>query len=176
MASAVRGPPGGAWKTYPPNRTLYCSKLPSTKFLKGDIKRSLYMLFATYGVVLDIILIKVGKMRGQAHVVFRDIESSTQAMRALQGFNFYGTEIRIAFAKGKSDVIAKMDGTFKLPAKEPEVETTDLQKAVFGGGAVPAKAVPAQGPEDSTKGIKRGREDEEESDDEGEAMDVSDSD
>ena len=51
------------------------------------------MLFATYGVVLDIIALKTSKMRGQAHVVFRDIDSSTQAMRALQGFNFFGKEM-----------------------------------------------------------------------------------
>ena len=28
-------------------------------------------------------------MRGQAHVVFRDTQTSTQAMRALQGFDFF---------------------------------------------------------------------------------------
>jgi hypothetical protein len=32
-------------------------------------------------------------MRGQAHVVFRDIQTSTQAMRALQGFDFFGKEM-----------------------------------------------------------------------------------
>lgn len=48
------------------------------------------MLFATYGVVLDVVTMKTPKMRGQAHVVFRDVDSSTQAMRALQGFEFFG--------------------------------------------------------------------------------------
>lgn len=33
---------------------------------------------------------KTEKMRGQAHVVFKDIQASTQAMRALQGFEFFG--------------------------------------------------------------------------------------
>ncbi len=51
------------------------------------------MLFATYGVILDIVALKTMKMRGQAHVVFRDIDSATQAMRALEGFNFFGKEI-----------------------------------------------------------------------------------
>lgn len=32
-------------------------------------------------------------MRGQAHVVFRDIQASTQAMRALQDFDFFGKEM-----------------------------------------------------------------------------------
>lgn len=36
---------------------------------------------------------KTEKMRGQAHIVFKDVQSSTQAMRALQGFNFFGKEM-----------------------------------------------------------------------------------
>lgn len=32
-------------------------------------------------------------MRGQAHIVFRDVQASTQAMRALQGFDFFGKEM-----------------------------------------------------------------------------------
>src|SRR4051794_30908568 len=51
------------------------------------------MLFATYGVVLDIVAIRNQKMRGQAHIVFRDVDSSTQAMRALQGFDFFGKQM-----------------------------------------------------------------------------------
>jgi len=51
------------------------------------------MLFATYGVILDIIALKTMKMRGQAHIVFRDIDSATQAMRALENFTFFGKEV-----------------------------------------------------------------------------------
>lgn len=32
-------------------------------------------------------------MRGQAHVAFRDVQASTQAMRALQRFDFFGKEM-----------------------------------------------------------------------------------
>ena len=32
-------------------------------------------------------------MRGQAHIVFRDVQASTQAMRALQGFDLFGKEM-----------------------------------------------------------------------------------
>lgn len=32
-------------------------------------------------------------MRGQAHVAFRDVQASRQAMRALQGFDFFGKEM-----------------------------------------------------------------------------------
>lgn len=36
---------------------------------------------------------KTSKMRGQAHIVFKDVQASTQAMRALQGFEFFGKEM-----------------------------------------------------------------------------------
>jgi len=48
------------------------------------------MLFSTYGPVLDIVALKNMKMRGQAHIVFRDTQASSQAMRALQDFEFFG--------------------------------------------------------------------------------------
>jgi RNA recognition motif-containing protein len=51
------------------------------------------MLFSTYGVVLDVVAMKTNKMRGQAHVVFKDVQASTQAMRSLQGFDFFGKEM-----------------------------------------------------------------------------------
>lgn len=54
---------------------------------------ALYMLFATYGPVLDVVTMRTAKMRGQAHIVFRDVQASTQAMRALQGFEFGGKEM-----------------------------------------------------------------------------------
>lgn len=68
---------------------LYCTNLPD-KLRKSDLKLSLYTLFSTYGPVLDVVVLKTLKMRGQAHVVYRDIQASTQAMRALQGFEFFG--------------------------------------------------------------------------------------
>jgi hypothetical protein len=75
-----------------PNHTLYCSNLPD-KLQKDDLKRALYMLFSVYGSILDIVAMKTSKMRGQAHVLFRDVSSSTQAMRSLQGFEFFGKEM-----------------------------------------------------------------------------------
>lgn len=51
------------------------------------------MLFSTYGPVLDVVALKTMKMRGQAHVVFRDIQASTQAMRSLQGFDLFSKEM-----------------------------------------------------------------------------------
>ncbi|KZM23195.1 uncharacterized protein EKO05_0008208 [Ascochyta rabiei] len=165
MATQARGPPGAvpANKEGAPNRTLYVRNL-NDKLPKQDLKRNLYMLFATYGVILDVVALKTMKMRGQAHVVFRDIDSSTQAMRALQGFTFFGKDMQIAYAKTKSDTIAKLDGSFKMPEPDlPEKETEVASAQSTGFGAALAKAVPVN-EQDRAKGQKRKAEDEEKQD------------
>ncbi|CAI9635241.1 unnamed protein product [Alternaria burnsii] len=178
MATSTRGPPGtvAVSKEGIPNRTLYVRNLPD-KLQKEDLKRNLYMLFATYGVILDIVALKTMKMRGQAHVVFRDVDSSTQAMRALQGFTFFGKDMQIAYAKTKSDTVAKLDGTYKMPEPEREDEPEQARAQPAGFGAAPEKAVPVNA-QDAAKGQKRGREEEEEEEEENSdaemEMDVSD--
>ncbi|KAF2744153.1 RNA-binding domain-containing protein [Sporormia fimetaria CBS 119925] len=187
------GPPGvpGASKANPPNQTLYCKNL-NDQLQKEDLKRALYMLFSTYGVVLDVIALKTSRMRGQAHIVFRDVDASTQAMRALQGTQFFGKPMHIDYARSKSDTIKKLDGSYKLPEKEePASENQNsAQLAVFGSGPAPMKAKPVNAPapakeqveekpaQEASKGVKRPREEEpeEEEEDDDEAMDVSDSD
>jgi RNA recognition motif-containing protein len=73
----------------PPNQTLYITNL-NDKIRKADLRASLYTLFSTYGVVLDVVALKTMRGRGQAHVAFRDIASATGSMRALQGFEVLG--------------------------------------------------------------------------------------
>lgn len=78
--------------TAPPlkqNQTLYCSNL-NDHLQKSDLKQALYMLFSTHGTILDIVALKTPRMRGQAHVTFRDTSAAVQAMRALQGYDFFG--------------------------------------------------------------------------------------
>ncbi|KAJ8116469.1 hypothetical protein OPT61_g2119 [Boeremia exigua] len=180
MATQARGPPGTVPlnKEGVPNRTLYIHNL-NDKLPKEDLKRNLYMLFSTYGVILDVVALKTMKMRGQAHVVFRDVDSSTQAMRALQGFTFFGRDMRIAYAKTKSDTVAKLDGTFKMPVPDlPEKETEDTSAHPTGFAAALEKAVPVN-EQDRAKGQKRKAEDEaeeEEDDDDAEMEMDSDSD
>ena len=72
--------------------SLYLTNV-TDKLRKPDLRLSLYTLFSTYGPVLDVVAMPGGKMRGQAHVVFRDIQTSTQAMRSLQGFDFFGKDM-----------------------------------------------------------------------------------
>lgn len=63
------------------------------KIRKADLRRALYTLFSTHGVVLDVVALKTMKMRGQAHIVFQNPSIATQAMRALQGFELFDREM-----------------------------------------------------------------------------------
>lgn len=51
------------------------------------------MLFSTYGPVLDVVALKTMNMRGQAHIVFRDVQTATQAMRSLDGQEMLGRKL-----------------------------------------------------------------------------------
>ncbi|OLN94345.1 U2 small nuclear ribonucleoprotein B'' [Colletotrichum chlorophyti] len=164
----------------PPNQTLYVTNLPSSKIQKDDLRAELYLLFSTYGPVLDIVAMKTMKMRGQAHVTFRDIQTATQAMRSLSGTEFLGRPLTIQYAKSKSDFVAKLDGTFKMPnstAGASNVEVSELQQSIFNApapGAAPgsAAAKPSTGGDKPTadaqasdgRGQKRQRDEEEEED------------
>lgn len=79
-------------ESIPPNQSLYIQNLPE-KLQKEDLKRALYMLFSPYGPVVDITALKTAKMRGQAHVLFRDVQTANQAMRQCQGYDFFGREM-----------------------------------------------------------------------------------
>jgi len=95
----------------PPNQTIYVNNL-NEKTKKDDLRKSLYAIFSQFGTIVEIIALKTLKMRGQAFVVFKDIPSATNALRSMQGFPFYEKPMRIAYAKSKSDAIAKLDNTY----------------------------------------------------------------
>jgi U2 small nuclear ribonucleoprotein B'' len=153
--------------------SLYVKNL-NDKINKNELKRALYMLFSTYGPVLDIVTTRVGankkSMRGQAHVVYRDVQTATQGMRSLQGFELFGRDLRIAYGKGTSNIIPKLRGTFEPPvAAAPTTEQTDLQKSIFNAppsnvSARPVEnglpAAPPVQPENVAAGTKRPREEE----------------
>lgn len=99
---------------------------------------------------------------------------------------------KIQYAKGKSDTIAKLDGTYRMPvAPGNEVITTELQQSIFNAPPSSVAAqIPSKAPiaakasgvgkditsvsEEGPQGVKRRRDDE--SDDEGSPMEEGDSD
>lgn len=112
-----------------PNQTLYLKNI-DWKIKKSLLKRALYSLFTRHGKVLEVIVLRRDGLRGQAWVVFEDVQAATAALQAEQGFNFFGKDLIIEYAKEKSDRIAKREGTYvpkskrqkKAPKQEEEAE------------------------------------------------------
>ncbi|CAN1171087.1 U1 small nuclear ribonucleoprotein A [Linum perenne] len=109
MEETNNAPPAGNEAT--PNMTIYINNL-NEKIKLDELKKSLHAVFSQFGKIVEILAFKTLKHKGQAWVVFEDVQSATNAMRQMQSFPFYDKPMRIQYAKTKSDVIAKADGTF----------------------------------------------------------------
>ncbi|KAK6191436.1 hypothetical protein SNE40_003127 [Patella caerulea] len=104
-----------------PNHTIYINNL-NEKIKKDELKKSLYAIFSQFGQILDIVALKTLKMRGQAFVIFKEVNSAANALRSMQGFPFYDKPMRISFSKKDSNIIAKMKGTY---VEEPRRKRDD---------------------------------------------------
>lgn len=96
---------------------------------------------------MDIVAQKTLKRRGQAFIVFKDLASATAALRQMQSFPFYDKPMKIAYAKDKSDVISKLDGTFgdrdkrrveKRKAEAQARKSRTKKRTVSSGGSASA--------------------------------------
>ena len=93
----------------PQNETLYVNHL--NEKIKIDLLReNLYYLFSQFGDVLEINVRKSKKMRGQAFIVYKDVNEATRAKVSLNNFLFLGSRINVDYAKTKSDIIVKIKG------------------------------------------------------------------
>lgn len=127
-----------------PNNTIYINNL-NEKIKKDELKKSLYAIFSQFGQILDILVSRNLKMRGQAFVIFKEVSSATNALRSMQGFPFYDKPMRIQYSKSDSDIIAKMKGTFvERDRKRQEKRKVKGQEVAAAAAAAAAakKAVP----------------------------------
>lgn len=90
-------------------------------------------------------------MRGQAWVIYEDVSAATAALQAEQGFPFFGKDLKLAYAKEKSDRIAKRDGTYVPKAKRIKKTTTETaEQAPQDIPAPPPPAPQEEEPADDT--------------------------
>mmetsp|Transcript_35422 Transcript_35422/g.59704 ORF Transcript_35422/g.59704 Transcript_35422/m.59704 type:complete len:225 (-) Transcript_35422:567-1241(-) len=94
-----------------PSQTIYLNNI-NEKVKKDELKKAVHACFSQFGKILDVVCLKTFRLRGQAWIVFEDVTAATNALRQMQGFPLYDKALRIAYAKGKSDVVAKADGSF----------------------------------------------------------------
>ncbi|KAI9649624.1 hypothetical protein NHQ30_002205 [Ciborinia camelliae] len=99
-------PPSGS---PPPNATLYINNLEES-IKPPALIEALTELFSEYGTILEIIAKTNFKAKGQAFVVFENVDSATKAIEDIQGFELFGKEMRLAYAKTRSDASVKREG------------------------------------------------------------------
>eukprot|EP00811_Abedinium_folium_P036671 NODE_9359_length_1429_cov_8.093702.p1 GENE.NODE_9359_length_1429_cov_8.093702~~NODE_9359_length_1429_cov_8.093702.p1 ORF type:complete len:297 (-),score=54.10 NODE_9359_length_1429_cov_8.093702:491-1381(-) len=132
-------PPTAPLENLPPNQTVYVNNL-NDKINTETLKKSLREVFAAFGGIVDIIAMKSLKRRGQAWIIFKDTSSATNALKSLQGFPFYNKPMRINYARTKSDVVSKADGTYvERPRKI--VKREDLRKGKTAAPPAPTPVV-----------------------------------
>lgn len=90
-----------------PSQTLYVNNL-NDQILRQVLKHNLYLLFSTYGDVLEIVIRP--KMRGQAHVILESVSSALAARASLDKRRFFSKEMGVSYAKSKSHLIARANG------------------------------------------------------------------
>jgi len=112
----------GKWAHLQPNNTIYVNNL-NEKLKRDELVQSLRHVFGQFGKIVEITCYtKILKAKGQAFIVFDKVESATKALKEMQNFMFYNKPLRVAYAKLKSDVISKRDGSFEPRKKRPRKE------------------------------------------------------
>lgn len=118
----------------PPKHTIYINNLNDSIKVE-PMKQALHAAFSQFGPIVDIVMRKSYRLRGQAFIIFRDIESATKALRAMQGFPFYDKPIRIQYAKTEADSITKQKGTFVQRPAKPKLEIKKREKSAANGNS-----------------------------------------
>ncbi|KAL1919271.1 uncharacterized protein VTP21DRAFT_1963 [Calcarisporiella thermophila] len=95
-----------------PNNTIYINNL-NEKIKLETLKKSLETIFNQYGTILSISAKASLRMRGQAFVVFENVESAEKAVKEVQHFPLFGKPMVLQFARMKSDVIAEREGNLE---------------------------------------------------------------
>ncbi|MEW5302248.1 MAG: hypothetical protein WDW36_005050 [Sanguina aurantia] len=117
----------------PPSQTIYVSNLYE-KLNKEELRKCLYAMFSQFGKILDVVCMKTYRLRGQSWIVYSDAAAATNALRTMQAFPFFEKPLRIAFAKGKSDAIAKLDGSFKADKKQRSKQNAAAREQLLKRG------------------------------------------
>ena len=79
--------------------------------IKPDqLKEALTEIFSEYGNVIDLVAKSNLKAKGQAFVVFDEVEAAERAIREVQGFELFDKPMQLDYAKTKSDAIVQREG------------------------------------------------------------------
>ncbi|KAF3935489.1 hypothetical protein ABW19_dt0200253 [Dactylella cylindrospora] len=94
----------------PRNNTVYCRNLEETVKIPV-LTATLETLFSQYGNILEIVAKKNLRARGQAFVVFDNVDSAERAIKEVQGFNLFEKPMVLQFARTKSDATVQAESS-----------------------------------------------------------------
>jgi len=103
--------PPGADPVLPPNKTLYVNNIDD-RINTERLKRELKSMFRNFGEVLEVVAMNSFWRRGQAFIIFKEQEHATVALTRLQGFPYNNKPLRINYARARSDIFTKDDGSY----------------------------------------------------------------
>ncbi|KAL4904877.1 hypothetical protein BDW74DRAFT_153687 [Aspergillus multicolor] len=93
----------------PPNPTVYVRNLEE-RIKPDELKEALSEIFSEYGTILEIVAKKNLKAKGQAFVVFDNVESATRAIDEINGFDLFDKPMVLDYAKTRSDATVQREG------------------------------------------------------------------
>ncbi|KAI9757600.1 MAG: hypothetical protein M4579_003413 [Chaenotheca gracillima] len=92
-----------------PNPTIYVRNLEE-RIQIDQLKEALTEIFSEYGSIVDLVAKKSLKAKGQAFVVFGDVDAAQRAISEVQGFELFEKPMVLDFAKTNSDATVKRMG------------------------------------------------------------------
>jgi RNA recognition motif-containing protein len=106
-------PPSSTLVSSPPILTLqltsdriYIKNLEERVNL-DDLTKTLRALYSPFGTILDIVAKGSIGRRGQAFIVFDNVDSATRALEETQGFPLWDKQIVLEYARAKSDAFVQ---------------------------------------------------------------------
>jgi len=115
---------------------------------KSIMLPSLHSLFIPFGPILEIVIIRSPKLRGQAFIIFEEVKDATEARGKMNGFVLGGRPMGVEYAKQKSDRVARFEGTYVKREKrsaEDDGEAAQKRQNVADLDGIPAEETAAPG-------------------------------
>ena len=90
-------------------------------------------------------------LRGQAWIIFDNVQSATAALQAENGFHFFGKDLKVQYARETSDRIAKRDGTYVPKAKRKKTAVAPAEQTKDTAAAAPQEETVDVQPPDASQ-------------------------
>jgi RNA recognition motif-containing protein len=117
------------------SQTLYVNHIGERIGLL-ELKRTLFSVFSKYGPILEIRAHGGIKRRGQAWITFEELESAVKAKNILDGYFLFDGPISVQFAKRKSHVAQKLNGSYNPYGRKAET-ISDIEAHELTRGSIP---------------------------------------